>query len=79
MDYRNIINKKSKLNIKLKKYNKEKKKLSEIFNICNYCYCELASDQQMMLSDKYKNFLYYHEDSESNSSESSNSDDDQDN
>jgi hypothetical protein len=60
-----------------KKY--EKKKLSEIFNICNYCYCELASDQQMMLSDKYKNFLYYHEDSESNSSESSNSDDDQDN
>jgi hypothetical protein len=42
-----------------KKY--EKKKLSEIFNICNYCYCELASDQQMIISDKYKNFLYYHE------------------
>jgi hypothetical protein len=45
-----------------KKY--EKKKLSEIFNICNYCYCELASDQQMMLSDKYKNFLYYHQESD---------------
>lgn len=50
-----------------KKY--EKKKLSEIFNICNYCYCELASDQQIILSDKYKNFLYYYQDTDSDDSD----------
>jgi hypothetical protein len=36
-----------------------KKTLFDIDCICSDCYCELTSDQSLLLSSKYDNFLYY--------------------